>query len=75
MECFFLHEWSCYSTQACLYAGKKRSDDGCVVWTKSGRLKLKTASRTDALEAAWILVGRAGIEPTTNGLKVRCSTS
>jgi hypothetical protein len=29
--------------------------------------------RLPSLAAAWILVGRAGIEPTTNGLKVRCS--
>jgi hypothetical protein len=34
------------------------------------RLELKTAPKVYALEAAWILVGRAGIEPTTNGLKV-----
>jgi hypothetical protein len=32
-------------------------------------LELKAASKVYAPEAAWILVGRAGIEPTTNGLK------
>jgi len=33
-------------------------------------LELETASKVYALEAVYILVGRAGIEPTTNGLKV-----
>ena len=31
--------------------------------------------RLASLQTALVLVGRAGIEPTTNGLKVRCSTS
>jgi hypothetical protein len=31
--------------------------------------------RSPLLVTACILVGRAGFEPATNGLKVRCSTS
>jgi beta-glucosidase/6-phospho-beta-glucosidase/beta-galactosidase len=37
-----------------------------------------TAPEKNAAEAAQVvesLVGRVGIEPTTNGLRVRCSTS
>jgi hypothetical protein len=28
-----------------------------------------------SIRASHVLVGRAGVEPTTNGLKVRCSTN
>jgi hypothetical protein len=34
---------------------------------------LKTASKVNALEAAFILVGRARIELATNGLRVHSS--
>ena len=46
-------------------------------WKKIGKKlknKSKKPTRTDWL-FAFVLVGRAGFEPATNGLKVRCSTS
>ena len=39
------------------------------------RLLTKEKGVTISRNPLYILVGCAGIEPTTNGLKVRCSTS
>ena len=44
------------------------------IWYVFGTSEMTRAqhSRTEPLK---VLVGRVGIEPTTNGLRVRCSTS
>ena len=44
------------------------------VWRNLARNE-KKASERRALKPLIILVGRAGIEPAANGLKVRCSTA
>jgi hypothetical protein len=43
-------------------------------WHKTGIPELKGAEDIDA-NTLKVLVGRRGLEPRTNGLRVRCSTS
>ena len=53
------------------YISRMRMNDGRNI--KAERIKKRKGLAF--LQALHILVGRAGFEPATNGLKVRCSTS
>ena len=56
-------------------------------WTRKKRVKVRSRCVADlgakkkhlhrckCLISLSLMVGRAGVEPTTNGLKVRCSTN
>jgi hypothetical protein len=56
-------------------SGVQRSPPDCASRTQGGFSLHPTLQIEKGPDGAFVnLVGRAGFEPTTNGLKVRCST-
>jgi hypothetical protein len=69
-ECIFAWRWISYK------AGMRKPPDGNFWCATPPELhKTRRACAADPRKPLKHLVGRAGFEPATNGLKVRCSTS
>ena len=75
LENWGVHEWLGYSAASSLFA-EGWSDIPRARCTITRELhKEKGLARRSSRKSLIMLVGRVGIEPTTNGLRVRCSTS